>query len=80
MFAEPAGDDDEAAAIPFELESSVEGEGLVAAKIEMLFYWRGIYTELDNAFSRREEWMASECLFKGSITCRDGDTQEIIAG
>jgi hypothetical protein len=42
MFAGPAGDDDEAAAIPLELESSVEGEGLVAAKIEMLFYWRGI--------------------------------------
>ena len=35
MFAGPAGDDDEAAVIPLELESSVESEGLVAAKIDL---------------------------------------------
>ena len=35
--------------------------------------------ELDGAITRREEWMCSECLFKGSIICRDGDSQEIVA-
>ena len=35
--------------------------------------------ELDNDISRREEWMVSECLFTGKITCRDGDTNEITA-
>ena len=29
--------------------------------------------------SRREEWMASECLFTGKVKCLDGDTQEIVA-
>jgi hypothetical protein len=37
------------------------------------------YNELDSAISRREEWMASQCLFNGSIKCLDGDTQEIVA-
>ena len=23
----------------------------------------------------REEWMCSEAIFKGTVTCRDGDTQ-----
>jgi hypothetical protein len=35
MFAGPAGGDDEAAAIPLELERGVDGEGLVAAKIDL---------------------------------------------
>jgi hypothetical protein len=29
--------------------------------------------------SRREEWMASECLFTGAVKCLDGDTGEIVA-
>ncbi len=37
------------------------------------------FTELDLLISRREEWMASECLFSGSVKCLDGDTQEIVA-
>jgi Phage major capsid protein E len=37
------------------------------------------FTELDAAISRRKEWMASECLFNGSVICRDGDTDEIVA-
>jgi hypothetical protein len=32
------------------------------------------YLELDLLISRREEWMASECLFEGLVTCLDGDT------
>jgi hypothetical protein len=37
------------------------------------------YTELDSLVSRREEWMASECLFTGKVICKDGDTNEILA-
>ena len=37
------------------------------------------YQELDAAISRREEWMASEALFKGTVTCRDGDSNEVTA-
>jgi hypothetical protein len=29
--------------------------------------------------SRREEWMSSECLFTGRVTCLDGDTGEVTA-
>jgi hypothetical protein len=36
------------------------------------------YTELYQAISRREESMASECLFNGKVTCRDGDSGEIV--
>ena len=36
-------------------------------------------TELDNDISRREEWMVSQCLFTGKITCLDGDTNEVVA-
>ena len=28
---------------------------------------------------RREEWMASECIFKGTVSCLDGDTGEVVA-
>ena len=37
------------------------------------------FQELDAMISRREEWMASECIFKGTVTCRDGDTNEVVA-
>ena len=37
------------------------------------------FQELDAAIGRREEWMASECLFKGTVTCLDGDTGEVVA-
>jgi major capsid protein E len=37
------------------------------------------YSELDSLISRREEWMASQCLFSGKATCLDGDTGEITA-
>jgi hypothetical protein len=37
------------------------------------------YLELDLLISRREEWMASQCLFEGKIKCLDGDTNEITA-
>jgi hypothetical protein len=37
------------------------------------------YSELDAAISRREEWMASQCLFTGKVICKDGDTNEILA-
>ena len=37
------------------------------------------FQELDAAIGRREEWMASECLFKGTVTCVDGDTGEVVA-
>ena len=37
------------------------------------------YQELDAAIGRREEWMASECLFKGKVVCLDGDTGEVTA-
>ena len=37
------------------------------------------FTELDSLISRREEWMASQCLFEGKVKCLDGDTQEIVA-
>jgi hypothetical protein len=37
------------------------------------------FNELNAAIGRREEWIASECLFKGAIICRDGDTSEIVA-
>jgi hypothetical protein len=37
------------------------------------------FSELDSLISRREEWMASECLFTGKIKCLDGDTSEIVA-
>jgi hypothetical protein len=35
------------------------------------------FTELDLLISRREEWMASQCLFNGSIKCLDGDSNEL---
>jgi hypothetical protein len=35
--------------------------------------------ELDADISRREEWMVNECLFAGAITCRDGDSGEIVS-
>ena len=37
------------------------------------------FQELDAAIGRREEWMASEVLFKGTVTCLDGDTNEVVA-
>jgi hypothetical protein len=37
------------------------------------------FTELDGLISRREEWMASECLFTGRVKCLDGDSNEIVA-
>ena len=37
------------------------------------------FTELNTLISRREEWMASECLFTGKVRCLDGDTSEIVA-
>jgi hypothetical protein len=37
------------------------------------------FTELDTLISRREEWMASECLFTGKVKCLDGDSGEIVA-
>ena len=37
------------------------------------------FQELDAAIGRTEEWMASECIFKGTVTCRDGDTGEVAA-
>jgi hypothetical protein len=37
------------------------------------------YEELDNAISRTENWMCSECLFAGKVTAKDGDTGEIVA-
>ena len=37
------------------------------------------FTELDSLISRREEWMASQCLFEGKIKCLDGDSNEIVA-
>jgi hypothetical protein len=37
------------------------------------------FTELDGLISRREEWMSSQCLFTGRVTCLDGDSGEIVA-
>jgi hypothetical protein len=37
------------------------------------------FQELDAAIGRREEWMASECLFNGKVICLDGDTNEVVA-
>ena len=37
------------------------------------------FTELDLLVSRREEWMASECLFTGKVKCVNGDSGEITA-
>ena len=37
------------------------------------------YQELDAVIGRREEWMATECLFKGKVVCLDGDTGEVTA-
>ena len=37
------------------------------------------YQELDAEIGRREERMASECIFKGTVTCLDGDTGEVVA-
>jgi hypothetical protein len=37
------------------------------------------FSELDLLISRREEWMASECLFTGKVKCLDGDSGEIVA-
>jgi Phage major capsid protein E len=37
------------------------------------------FSELNTLISRREEWMASQCLFEGKVTCLDGDTQEVVA-
>ena len=37
------------------------------------------FSELNTLISRREEWMASECLFTGKVKCLDGDTSEIVA-
>ena len=35
--------------------------------------------DLDLRISRTEEWMVSECLFSGSITCLDGDDNTPVA-
>ena len=37
------------------------------------------FQELDAAIVWTEEWMASQCLFTGTVTCRDGDTGEVVA-
>lgn len=37
------------------------------------------YQELDAMIGRREEWMASQCLFTGKVVCLDGDTSEVVA-
>ena len=37
------------------------------------------YQELDAMIGRREEWMASECLFTGKVVALDGDTDEVVA-
>jgi hypothetical protein len=37
------------------------------------------FQELDAAIGRTEEKMAADCLFTGTIVCRDGDTQEVVA-
>jgi hypothetical protein len=37
------------------------------------------YQELDAMIGRREEWMASQCLFTGKVICLDGDTGEVVA-
>jgi hypothetical protein len=37
------------------------------------------FTELDQLISRREEWMAAQCVFTGSIRCLDGDSGKITA-
>jgi Phage major capsid protein E len=37
------------------------------------------YQELDAMIGRREEWMASQCLFTGKVVCLDGDTNEVVA-
>lgn len=37
------------------------------------------FRELDSAISRREEWLASQVLFVGSVKCLDGDSGELVA-
>ena len=37
------------------------------------------FQELDQMIGRTEEKMAADCLFVGTIVCRDGDTSEIVA-
>jgi hypothetical protein len=37
------------------------------------------HEELDNAISRTENWMCSECLFTGRVTCKDSDSGAVVA-
>jgi Phage major capsid protein E len=37
------------------------------------------YAELDAAIGRTEEKMCADLLFSGTVVCRDGDTQEVVA-